>query len=551
MEYVDNALDSAERWYSEEENKYTKPIEVIVNISGKKPSEGEVSILDNCAGIDDLKNLVQSIGNSNKKAQAWTNGQFGFGFYAFLEACSVAHVTTKREGEDAEYIPVEGEKFNTEKIQDVYFVNPKRENNFPYESGTKIRLNKFNKDSWKAIDTEKLRAEIETHFDLLLRRRNLTVKVIGGEEGYVCQPFDYEGLEGEEYKDQLKDLKIIDNRRRIPTTYIRKENPPYIFLKITQGRVVNRAPVFVSKGRRIGAVKDIKAFRSNHKSDIWDHPNITGYVDTKGLLDPTIARTEFRNTSESKALFGALLELEPLILDVLKNINSQQEEKHYNKLEEKLNSVLSNLAKDDILKFRTEYLQGNDDNLQKGGLGTALDAEGQANKDDTETDADNGEGVGDVGEDGVDLSEEQGGHPGGSEGENASTDPAADSPFKGQPRKKSGFNIQIVSREPDVDEETGEMLRSQLIGGDIRIYRKHPEFKKRVREARDGGKKITQRLITYLAGEITVHYKDKFYEKHEQPEYNKRMFESIVEFMYRFENALSDYEGKNLADLNE
>lgn len=56
-------------------------------------------------------------------------------------------------------------------------------------------------------------------------------------------------------------------------------------------------------------------------------------------------------------------------------------------------------------------------------------------------------------------------------------------------------------------------------------------------------------MITYLAGEITVHYKDKFHNKVGQPEYNKLMFVDLVDFIYQFERLLSDLAGKNLADL--
>ena len=37
--------------------------------------------------MKNLEKLVESIGNSDKKAQAWTNGQFGYGIYSFIAAC--------------------------------------------------------------------------------------------------------------------------------------------------------------------------------------------------------------------------------------------------------------------------------------------------------------------------------------------------------------------------------------------------------------------------------------------------------------------------------
>ena len=94
-------------------------------------------------------------------------------------------------------------------------------------------------------------------------------------------------------------------------------------------------------------------------------------------------------------------------------------------------------------------------------------------------------------------------------------------------------------------------MRSQIYTGEIHIFRKHPDFEARIHLSRRGKQRITQRLITYLAGEITVHYKDKFHNKMGQPEYNKFMFVDLVEFIYQLESMLSDLAGKNLSDLSE
>tara|TARA_B110000305_G_C18834949_1_gene357489 strand:- start:38 stop:349 length:312 start_codon:yes stop_codon:yes gene_type:complete len=99
------------------------------------------------------------------------------------------------------------------------------------------------------------------------------------------------------------------------------------------------------------------------------------------------------------------------------------------------------------------------------------------------------------------------------------------------------------------DVVTDKQIRSQLIGGAIRIFREHPEFQKRITLTRTKESKISQRLITYLAGEITVHYKDKIQSREGQAEYNVQMFENLVEFIYDFEHDISFLEGKNLSDL--
>ena len=63
------------------------------------------------------------------------------------------------------------------------------------------------------------------------------------------------------------------------------------------------------------------------------------------FLEPTIARNDFTNSEKSKALFSKLIEIEPLILDVVKYVNKASEERHYQELEDRLNQALSKLAR--------------------------------------------------------------------------------------------------------------------------------------------------------------------------------------------------------------
>jgi len=104
MEYIDNSLDSAGHWFSDESVGYTRPIEITLKIEGKNKKDGRVTIADNCFGITNFKKVVQSIGNSDKKAQGFTNGQFGYGIYSFMAACEKLEVFSKLHKEDALYI---------------------------------------------------------------------------------------------------------------------------------------------------------------------------------------------------------------------------------------------------------------------------------------------------------------------------------------------------------------------------------------------------------------------------------------------------------------
>ncbi len=101
------------------------------------------------------------------------------------------------------------------------------------------------------------------------------------------------------------------------------------------------------------------------------------------------------------------------------------------------------------------------------------------------------------------------------------------------------------------------MIRSDYIeGGAIIIYKSHPDFQERVKRTYQGEMKITERLVSYLASEIAIQYKDKFFAvRGKQPEvqaimnHRKDLFVDIVNFSYQFETILQPFVGKNLLTL--
>ena len=552
MEYIDNSIDSAEEFFDDTSNSYSK--EILINFYIDKKM---VTITDNCYGITNIPKIVQSIGDSDKKAQPWTNGQFGYGIYSFMAACNNIEIISKLKSESyGLMIPISRDQFDVASVDDVYFDEP-REVDFNYESGTRITLSKFDTQSFKQIDFNEIISEVEKHFELLLGRKNLTISLFNAITGekHICKSFDYEEYEGEYYEEYLSELTFSGNKNN--ATYTLSAEPPvHIFLKILKGKALKKPPVFISKGRRIGEIKSIKGFRTKYKNEIWGHPSITGYIDLSGFLEPTIARNDFRNNNQSKALFSTLLDLEELISEVIKDVNKASEHKHYKSLEQYLNKELSKLAKIDALNFRTEHLSGSDINLQSGGdgedktegAGSEHHREGELSGVHSEHNesGEDPDGYGPSEDDGSNPSEKDGSGASNKEAEN----PFEDTGFKGSERKKSGFNIEFVDGDPIWNIETDKPIRSQLIGGTIRIFREHPEFQKRIKLTLTKEPKISERLITYLAGEITVHYKDKIQSREGQAEYNVQMFENLVEFIYMFEDAVSGLAGKNLSDLD-
>jgi len=551
MEYIDNSIDSAEEFYQEENNSYSKEINIVL-----RKTKDQVIVEDNCFGITKFEKVVQEVGNSDKKAQPWTNGQFGYGIYSFMAACEKLKITSKLALDaSAKQISINRKQFNTDHQDDVQFPDLNFVE-FSNSSGTKVELSGFDKKMWQQYNFEEIKNEIEKHFELLLKRHNLSIKLIDelNQIEYKCQSFDYDQYEGEEYTEELTEL--TDLKSGILFTSIA---PITIYLKVIAGHAIHKPPVFISKGRRIAEIKSVKSFKSKHKMDIWGHPNITGYIDLSDFLQPTIARNDFKNNKQSKALFAELRDLESLILDVIKDVNKNSETQHYKALEDELNRALSKLAKIDSLNFRTEVLPGNEVNLLTGGIAQELlQGEGTQHhgigprNDDNENNSDAGEdpdgyGLSNIKGDGISDDPNEGKNPLNKENDNEYDD----SGFKGGKRKKSGFNIQFVNGEPIIDAETDKHIRSQLIDGSIRIFKEHTDFKNRVKLSRTKEPKISQRLITYLAGEITVHYKDKLQTREGQAEYNKRMFENLVEFIYQFEDMVSGLVDRNLSDLGE
>jgi len=553
MEYIDNSIDSAEEFYKVSSDSYEKNIEIQLQISND-----QVIIKDNCYGITNFTKVVENVANSDKKEQPWTNGQFGYGIYSFMAACENLVITSKLKQENlANRISINRSQFNKDNQKDVVFDDVEH---IPFgeESGTLIELNGFGKDMWKKIDIQELVDEINLHFERLLVRENLKITIDDkiNNKQFICKSFDYEEYEGDYFETTITELNN-DNGKVVRKILL--DTPIKVYLKILKDKALSKQPVFISKGRRIDEIAKVNSFKSKNKPLIWRNPSITGYVDLGDFLDPTIARNDFRNNTKSKALYSYLEEIEQLILEDLQKINKRSESNHYRALEDRLNSALSKLARIDNLNYRTQNLAGNEINLKGGdngnlieqGFGTEHHREGEPlnrTSDDNESKDDPfGFGVSENPGEGLSNDPQPDGK---SKTGEESDNPFEDSPFKGSERKKSGFNIEFAEGEPIINASNNKPLRSQLIGGTIKIFREHPDFIKRVKKSKlNNEPKISQRLITYLAGEITVHYKDKIQTRQGQPEYNISMFEDLVEFVYMFEDMVQDLEGTNLSEL--
>ena len=552
LEYIDNSLDSAEELFDHTKNSYSRPISIELNLKGSTHKNGKIIISDNCIGIESLDDVCGNIGNSQKKNQAFLNGQFGYGIFSFMAACSNLEVISKTDKKDAYKMNIPRDSFKKENLEDLYLAD-KIKTQYDNNSGTRVELSGFDQNSWKDIDIPKITSEIENHFEQLIKRKNLSICIVHNDQRYFCKSFNYDEIEGPVWQKSITKLSVgRGNRRRILTL----SRPVDIFLKLAENKKLDRYPIFIKNGRRIDEVKSTRGFKSKHKTDLWAHPKLTGYIDVGNNLDPNIARKGFRNNEKSTAIFSSLIDLENEIYEFIDLANQDQSEKHYSALEDYLNKALSSLAKIDNMNFRKEFLKGDQESLAGGGSGGEREIVKGGAKDYGSNINTNGDGFGFGENEGEGFKfgdlKENGDSIGNGDGEGASDNNDGfmdENDFKGNSKKRSGFNIKLVQREPDTNQKD-QLVRSQIIGGDIEVFIKHPDFASRVDKKRNGEDKISQRLITYLAGEITVHYKDAFYEKNKiNNEYSKYQLEELVEFIYKFEDLLKDLKNKNLSDI--
>lgn len=496
MEYIDNSLDSAETLYNPG-NVYPYQIEISVRID---PENKTISFLDNCVGMDKgvedengnwrdgLLAIVTNIGKSNKKAVSWLNGQFGFGAHAYM-ACAkkLSILTTRKEMDHCLSIELFAGDLNVQEEKKV----PK--NKFPYSSGTIVTICGFKKEWWDEITSQVVREEIEKHFEQILARNNLEIKVFYVGEEERCSPFDYSAYPGKKFE---KEITQLSREKGTIKTILPLEIPVKIHLKITDDIIPNKRPIFMNKGRRIEEIQVIKSFRnkSKYRTGVWGHQNLTGYIEVAGLIEPKLSRDEFKKSKNRQMIYKEILEVEGELHEALLEMNKRSESAGMGKLEGILSSALSVLAKKESLRFRTQIIEGTDiDLILVENSDLTLEKKGSGGC---------------------------GGGGGGKRTEETSVhESKEESELKGKERRKSGFNIKLSDLEPPKTID-GTYLRSQFIDGDaIWIYKNHVDFKERVRRSHQGEMKITERLISYLASEVAVHYKDKFFEtRGKQPE---------------------------------
>ncbi|PID85597.1 MAG: hypothetical protein CSB13_07475 [Chloroflexi bacterium] len=335
MEYVDNALDDAEALFREGGQAYPYPIRLDITIDRARRA---VSIQDNCRGMTrrTLERVVSHIGESQKRGQTWVNGRFGFGVHAFRAAATSVSFQTRHELSSHHTLTVPRDQHRG--IKEAKRVDAP----FPTDRGTGciVTVAGFASDWFQSVTVGSIRAEIEHHFERLIARPNLHIAVHEpNQPSQVCMAFDYAAIDG------------ISIQHVLHVNYKDGDFPVVVYCKIAAEPPAKRPVSFFARDRRIGDVAEIKSFmrKSRHKTSVWSHPNLLGYIEVGNLVQPIINRDDFVRSRSRTLLYETLLPIEAEIKKKLQGVNEQQREQTFGQFEEVVQQALAEVVADSNL----------------------------------------------------------------------------------------------------------------------------------------------------------------------------------------------------------
>jgi len=504
MEYVDNAIDDREHEFREH-GRYLEPLELLVDLmydgeaTGKK-GPNRIIVRDNCRGMrqEKLMRLVENIGESEKKLTPWLNGQFGFGMHAFRAAAERLVVRTRHE-DSQDVTEIEIDRMETSFLPATTSPEPLAHAS-PKGTGTEVTLEAVDVDWGRDLTAESLAQEIEHHFERLLTRPNLEVRVRAfGQEGgddyhteisneIICAPFDYGTIKGAAFEASCS----LDDGSSV-NLHLKVADREY------EGQ---RARVFLL-GRRINEIGNIFSFvrKSKYKQQLWSHPQLLGYIEVEGI-EPVITRDEFKRNAARELLYNKLVELEEEIQKALTSELEKQREISLGVIENVLGNVLH------------RQLVLADRRAEQPGVPKPEGDEGER----TNTE--------------VAVDEKQA-----REEKKSSSDSKQNSEGNTGPKKPTQkTNLAIVMRDLPVTGD-GVLRRYQTVGNLIEINTSHPDFRSRVKQKR-GRLHFTDRLAAYLANVITASYRDHYYNEKGKDPNRYQVYDDLLRDAAQLEQAL-------------
>lgn len=524
MEYIDNSFDSADDFFDNDRQKYTRDVTIELEIDR---SQNSISVTDNCVGMDDdmLAHLANKINDSVKKNKkgSWVNGQFGLGAHAFRLFATNLTVVSKMS-ESPEYVISIDKNDDNAELSDSY-------DGIIESTGTKVTLNNIDRNQLKNLSTTDLKNDIEIHFETLLSR-NVKIVIKDDVNEVECEPYNYDDIEGIPIKKTIVQWSVNGG-----TTRIQDHKAIEINLKVC--KQPNNRPVYISGiGRKIGNVLDVKSFNNyvnnyGHKRNIWSNPLITGYIEIKDNLRPVLHRDDFEPANGKRsAIYSEILEFEDEIFDAIQKEMQNKSDEGMKNLSDALTDMLSKLAKEDNLALRKLEETNNKP------LTDVLDVPFTENEDGdsifTVIGTGHGEGDDPIIEPGRPV--EVAGDP----------DPNGESTGKPSQPKKQGMQIEFMAMTNDD--------RTSYSDGIIYIFTEHPDFQARVGKTYGGelaSMKITARLANYLAAVISSKYKEQFYQGKKINPDRDRVLDEQIDFIFRFENMMQDFIDQRLDKIGE
>lgn len=530
MEFIDNSFDEGEKFFAKCTNSYSKKLKFEIILKGKEYNTAKIIFKDNCGGIRDISAIVKNIGNSNKKDQPWLNGRFGYGIYSFMAICNKIEIITKIDG-NTQSLTMDSEDFNKFSVNDINF-NIVSIGSIQVDDGcTAVILSDFEESKWNEFDPDHIQSEIGRHFNFLLSRKNLNMIIDFGEVKGKLKPLKFNSYKGKEFKKEIK--VVVDKKSN-------KKEVMNLYLKFTEGKALDKPPIFISNNRSVSEVRKLEIFDTDHKSDIWGHPNITGFIDTGNNLNPAISRKEYRNDFTLKSLFKELRKIEPEIKEFIESEQSDNSINDYTALENIFNDeitflISSKKVKDIKIGMETDISEIENDHKylalvcsSNGNIPSFIPKNKKANR----------------------------------KSRNKSIPPSNKSELDKFEKAKvflepdeineNSLKLKIDSTSKPIEDINGKPKRSELFGKLVIIYKHHPDFLVRVDNTRLGVEKITGSLIYYIISEFFVHYVSSEDEKKTGMEISTlNTLKNFSDYIYKAEDKLKNLAGKKLNELSE
>jgi len=523
-EYVDNSIDAAETQYCDGVYKPEVCIEV------KKHSIGSITISDNACGIAVKPDEPYTIFRSLKRDDPSTNGKFGFGLFSFLSICNKLDIETWHRGSKMHhrfaFTPdVFMSSADSEPVVEIYSKEFTEEN----LGGTLISLSEFYEGQFADISINNLKTEVEKHFELILQRPNITVKLIDElRNEHICRDFDYKKYCSKPYTKEISNLhKTHSKKQRSLKEIDISDTPAKIFLISSPDTEFDRPVFFVVKGRRVADVSSVEQFRTNRKFQIWSKSNVTGYIDVTGVLSPVISRKDFVRDERSKAFFQTLLDCEDETLRYIESHSQVESSDRLKELESKINEALKEFT-------QQEGNHGNNAGNVSGKRVFIIKGVAATN-----TSRVVSQGT-----------------------RNSSDSSPAQSTSRTKVRNKD-HKIEILSNTNGSDSGPAQLevridtvnmphtdlnglkLRSVMSGNIVNIFRKHEDFQMRVKSSPKGHEGVNHRLISYIAMEVSMHYLNRK-TNYIAEESNENKIRNFITTVLRLEEKLKSLDGSRI-----